>query len=311
MRIIFMGSPDFAVPSLEALHREHEIAAVLTQPDRPAGRGREPSASAVKQRAIELGLDVLQPASLKDETVLQTLTGVGADLIVVAAYGKILPEAVLNLPARGAINVHASLLPRWRGAAPIQAAILAGDTETGVTIMQMEAGLDTGPVLSQQAVTIRATETGGELAARLADLGADLLKDTLPGYLQGSVVPEPQDERRATYAPMIRKSDGRLNFNQPASYLVRQVRAYEPWPTSYFFWKDTRIVVRSAYTLEPTRLMPGQTGIVDALPAIGCAEGALVLDVLQPAGKRAMRGDEFLNGARHFPGSQLELQAQE
>lgn len=306
MRIIFMGSPEFAVPSLEILHREHQIAAVVTQPDRPSGRGRAPRASAVKQRSLAFGLEVLQPHTLKDEMIQRQLERLHPELFVVAAFGQILPATVLEIPELASINVHASLLPRWRGAAPVQAAILAGDTKTGVTIMVMDEGLDTGPVLDQEAVTIRTTETGGELSDRLAKLGAKLLKSTIPAYARGEIEPTPQDDRGATYAPMIKKADGQLDFSQPATYLSRQVRAYEPWPTSFFFWNKTRIVVRSGYTVEPTKLEPGEAGVIDNLPAIGCSEGALVLDIVQPAGKRAMRGNEFLHGAQAFAGSTIE-----
>ena len=302
MRIIFMGSPGFAVPSLDVLQRKHQIVSVVTQPDRPAGRGRAPTPSAVKERSLVLGLPVLQPNSLKNREVQDQLSQLKPDLTVVAAFGQILPQAVLEIPRFGSINVHASLLPRWRGAAPIQAAILAGDRETGVTIMQMDAGLDTGPILATDATTIRSAETGGELSKRLAQIGAELLNTTLMSISRGEATPIAQDDRGATYAPMIKKADGLLDFSQPAVYLTRQVRAYEPWPSSFFFWKDTRIVVRSAHTIEPTKLKPGKAGVLDGLPAIGCSEGALVLDVLQPAGKRAMQGDEFLRGASGFLG---------
>ena len=303
MRIVFMGSPQFAVPSLETLHREHDIAAIITQPDRPSGRGRSPRASAVKARSIALGLEVLQPSSLKDPAVQSELAVLDPDLIIVAAFGQILPPAVLETPRYGAINVHASLLPRWRGASPIQAALLAGDAVTGISIMLMDRGLDTGPILRQESVGIRSTESGGELSERLAQLGARLLRSTIPAFIQGDILPEPQDERGATYAPMIKKANGRLDFSQPAMYLSRQVRAYEPWPTSFFFWNGGRIVVRSAYTVEPTKLQPGQTGMIDNLPAVGCAEGALVMDVIQPAGKRAMNGTAFLRGSQAFHNS--------
>jgi len=303
MRIIFMGSPDFAVPSLDAIQREHQIVGVVTQPDRPSGRGRGVRPPAVKERSLALGLDVLQPATLKDRTLQERFLGLEPDMIVVAAFGRVLPKALLEIPTMGSLNVHASLLPRWRGAAPVQAAILAGDTETGVTIMLMDEGLDTGPILKQDSVTIRSTETGGDLSERLAQLGGALLRKTIAAYGRGEITPRPQDDRRASYAPMIKKNDGLLDFSQPAAHLARQIRAYEPWPTSFFFWKDTRLVARSAYTVEPTRLEPGIAGVIDSLPAVGCAEGALVFDVLQPAGKRAMHGDEFLRGAQSFSGS--------
>lgn len=305
MRIIFMGSPSFAVPSLNALQEEFQIAAVVTQPDRPAGRGRKLSFSPVKERALELRLPILQPPSLRERSILATFREFAPDVVVVAAFGQILPPNVLKLPAHGCLNVHASLLPRWRGAAPVQAAILQGDRETGVTIMKMDAGLDTGPILAQRSTSIHPDETGGELADRLSVLGAELLVECLPVYVNGELTPQPQDESAATYAPMLKKSDGALAFDRDAITLERQVRAYEPWPTSFFKWDDRRIVVRNAHAVENSGTPPGTTLEYDGKPAIATESGLLILDEVQPAGKNRMSGQAFLNGAQHFPQSRL------
>jgi methionyl-tRNA formyltransferase len=305
MRILFMGSPSFAVPCLNALQKEFQIAAVVTQPDRPAGRGRKLSFSPVKERALELRLPILQPPSLRERSILSKLRDFTPDVIVVAAFGQILPPTVLDLPVHGCLNVHASLLPRWRGAAPVQASILQGDRETGVTIMKMDAGLDTGPILDQRSTRIHPNETGGELADRLSILGADLLVECLPAYLNGELTPQPQDDSAATHAPMLKKSDGALAFDKDADTLERQVRAYEPWPTSFFEWDGRRIVVRSAHAVENGGKPPGTTLEYDGKPAISTGSGLLVLDEVQPAGKKRMSGQAFLNGAQHFPQSRL------
>jgi methionyl-tRNA formyltransferase len=305
MRIIFMGSPAFAIPSLDFLRKQYEICSVITQPDRPAGRGRSIRESAVKKLALSHNLPIAQPSSLRDEKILEQLSILESDLIVVAAFGQILPASILDLPKYGAINVHASLLPRWRGAAPIQAAILEGDERTGVTIMKMDPGLDTGPILSQNSVPIHRSETGGNLEERLAELGAKLLVETIPDYVIGEIVPSPQDDSAATYAPMLSKKDGQLDPAQTADRLARQVRAFEPWPTSFFFWQDLRIVVRSAL---PHPLESGTIGDVleiEGLPAITTSTGSLVLKRIQPAGKRVMGAADFLNGSPEFIGANI------
>lgn len=305
MRIVFMGSPEFAIPSLNALHESFQVVGVVTQPDRPAGRGRELRLSPVKRRAEQLGLPVMQPHTLREPTSVDEIEALSPQVIVVAAFGQILPTSILDLPELGCLNVHASLLPRWRGAAPVQAAIYHGDRETGVTIMQMDPGLDTGPILTQRSTPIHADETGGRLTERLSRLGADLLVETLPRYARGEIDPRPQDDQVATYAPMLKKSDGELGFNRDAEALQRQVQAYEPWPTSFFTWKNRRIVVRSAHAVRSAGAPPGTTFVQDDKPAIAAGLGALILDVVQPAGKRRMRGEAFLNGAPDFPNSQL------
>jgi methionyl-tRNA formyltransferase len=305
MRIVFMGSPDFAIPSLNALHDTFQIASVVTQPDRPAGRGRELRFSPVKQRALELSLPILQPPTLKEKASVDEIRALAPDVIVVAAFGQILPPNVLDLPHLGCINVHASLLPRWRGAAPVQAAIYHGDRETGVTIMKMDPSLDTGPILMQRSTSILPNETGGQLTERLSVLGAELLVETLPMYVQGEIDLRPQDNEAATQAPMLKKSDGKLDFGRDAPALERQVRAYEPWPSSFFMWKKRRIVVRRAHAAEDSGKPPGTTFVQNDKPAIATASDALILDVVQPAGKRRMDGRSFLLGAQDFPNTHL------
>jgi methionyl-tRNA formyltransferase len=305
MRIVFMGSPDFAIPSLNTLYEEFHVIGVVTQPDRPAGRGRELRRSPVKQQAEHWDLRILQPQTLKNREFFEEIEELSPDVIVVAAFGQILPPSILDLPPLDCINVHASLLPRWRGAAPVQAAIYKGDRETGVTIMKMDTGLDTGPILAQNSTRIHPDETGGQLTERLSRLGADLLVETLPKYAQGKIDPRPQEDQDATHAPMLKKSDGELDFDRDAAALERQVRAYEPWPSSFFSWKKRRIVVRSAHSVENADQPPGATYVQDDKPAIAAGSGALVLEVVQPAGKRRMSGQAFLNGAQDFPNSHL------
>ena len=299
MNVLFMGSPEFAIPSLDALSEAHDIdiVGVFTQPDRPAGRGRKLRASPVKLLSDKLGLRIFQPPSLKSPDIISTIHDLDPDLIVVAAYGMILPPNVLGFPKFGSINVHASLLPRWRGAAPIQAAIRAGDLETGVTIMKIDPGLDTGPILSQRPIVIHSSDTGGELSERLARLGAELLIDTIPEYTSGELRPIDQDEILATYAPLLKKSDGRLDFMRSAIELERQVRAFEPWPTSFIEWRNRRICIHKADALAEDTLAPGTVGKIDNNPAIGANPGILLLQVVQPAGKNEMLAEDFLRGA--------------
>ncbi len=299
-RIIFMGSPDFALPTLEALHNAYEVVCVVTQPDRPAGRGRQPQSSPVKQFACQAQLPVLQPLTLKKPEVQEQLRACQPDLIVVAAFGQILPRSVLEMPPLGCLNVHASLLPRWRGASPIQAAIAAGDAQTGVTIMQMDVGLDTGPILAQRAVPLRAGTTGSELSHQLAYLGAQTLLDILPSYLNGMLAPLPQQDTLATYAPQLKKIDGLLDFNQDSQTLVRKIYAYYPWPGTFFYLNNRQLKVNEAHTHDTFECEPGVRYIVNGFPAIGTAAGLLVLDQVQPEGKKSMRGIDFLNGQPHW-----------
>jgi methionyl-tRNA formyltransferase len=303
-----MGSPDFAIPSLKALFDVYEICAVVTQPDRPAGRGRSMQESAVKQWSISNGLTILQPPSLRDEEVYSDLASLHPDLIVVAAFGQILPSYIIELPKYGCINVHASLLPRWRGAAPVQAAILEGDDKSGVTIMKMDAGLDTGPILRQLSTNIKDAETGGELQKRLSEMGGQLLADMLPRYISGDIVPSPQDDTSSTYAPMLRKKDGLIDPRNTADRLARQVRAFEPWPSSYFHWEDLRIVVRSARSHPASEAPIGGVIKLEGLPAISARSGSLILERIQPAGKREMIASDFINGSPNFIGALINNQ---
>jgi methionyl-tRNA formyltransferase len=305
VRIVFMGSPEFARPSLQALATNFEVVGVVTQPDKPAGRGQVLTPPPVKILALELGLPVIQPHRLKEPATIVQLQAWQPELIVVAAFGQILRPAVLDLPPKGCINVHASLLPRWRGAAPAQAVILAGDAFTGVTIMRMDAGIDTGPMLNQRAIPILPEDTAGTLSNRLANLGADLLVETLPGYLYGTVQAQMQDESQATYAPMFKKEAGQLDFTRPAALLARQVRAYNPWPGAYTTWQGQIFKVHCAHAVAgpaDPNLTPGQPEIVEGKPAWATAEGLLVLDEVQPAGKKPMPGEIFLRGARNWKG---------
>lgn len=301
-RIVFMGSPEFAVPSLEALARRYPIAGVVTQPDRPAGRGRSLTPPPVKTLALELGLPVMQPVRIRQPEAMLQLQDWAPDVIIVAAFGQILRQDVLDLPPNGCINVHASLLPRWRGAAPIQAAILHGDQETGVSIMRMDAGIDTGPVYRKQALEIQPDDTAASLSQRLACIGAHVLLDTLPGILDGSLSPQPQDESQATYAAMLKKKDGELDFSQPAQDLANKVRAFSPWPGAFTAWQEQPLKIHQAKAVLSAKTLhtPGQHAIVESYPAIATHDGYLVLENLQPAGKKAMDGKSFLAGARSW-----------
>lgn len=302
LRIVFMGSPEFAVPVLQALHERYRVVGVVTQPDKPAGRGQKVTSPAVKQTAAALGLELIQPRRLREPEAMAQLRRWQPDLISVAAFGQILRQEVLDLPQFGCVNVHASLLPRWRGAAPIQAAILAGDAQTGVSIMCMDAGVDSGAVLSQRAIDIGARETAGELSKRLARLGAELLIETLPGYLSGEIKAQPQDERLATYAPMLKKEAGELNFEQKAVELERKVRAFQPWPGTYLPWQGQPLKVLSARVVADAVVEEGSSAgrhiIYQGEPAVVTAEGVLVLEEVQPAGRRPMAGRVFLQGER-------------
>ena len=286
-----MGTPEFAVPTLDALIAAgHDIAAVYTQPPRPAGRGKGLSPSPVQRRAESTGLEVRTPASLRDPAEQAAFTTLKADVAVVAAYGLILPEPVLAAPHDGCLNVHASLLPRWRGAAPIQRAILAGDRRTGVTIMRMERGLDTGPLLAALPAKID-RKTAGQLTAELAELGAALIVEVLEKlYMVGS---RPQHEALATYAPKIGKEEARLDFRRSAEQVERQVRAFNPAPGAFFEYRGERIKVLGA---EPSALSGEPGTVLDHGLAIACGEGSIVPTQVQRSGRAAMRPDELLRG---------------
>ena len=301
MRIVFAGTPDFAVPSLVAAARRNEVVATYTQPDRPAGRGRALSPSPVKRAALERGIEVLQPESLKTRVARDALAALQPDLLVVVAYGLILPKSILSIPTHGCWNVHASLLPRWRGAAPIQRAIEAGDARTGVCLMQMEAGLDTGPVLLSQSLDISADETGGQLHDRLAALGAQVLADGL-GLLRAGIRPvaRPQPAEGVTYARKLEKAEARLDWSRPAAELARKVRAFQPWPVAEAVLAGERVRIHGAVALPGregaapgTVLAAGRDGI-----DVACGEGALRIRVLQREGGRAITAADFLNARR-------------
>jgi methionyl-tRNA formyltransferase len=297
--IVFMGSPDFALPTLRELTKHYEVVGVVTQPDRESGRGRAIKSPPIKTLANELGLNVIQPEKLRAPEAMNQLRLWNPDLIVVAAFGQILKLDVLALPPYGCINVHASLLPRWRGAAPIQAAILAGDVETGVTIMNMDQGVDTGEIIHQRAIKIEDDDSAGSLSEKLAHLGADLLIETLPRYLSGELKPHAQNESKATYASMLKKENGLLDFTQPVEELARRVRAFNPWPGAYFEWNGGMLKIHGAHA-EAENVSEGQRLIYEGQPAVGARGGILILDEVQPAGKKPMSGKAFLSGARNW-----------
>lgn len=294
-----MGSPDFAMPSLRALASAYEVAGVVTQPDRASGRGRELKSPPVKLLAQELGIPTIQPEKLRTPEAMEQLRAWNPDLIVVAAFGQILRKDVLDLPRYGCVNVHASLLPRWRGAAPINAAILHGDEETGITIMKMDVGLDTGPMLAQRAIPLSRGDRAGSVTMTLSHLGADLLIETLPDYLAGKIRPVPQPEEGATYAPMLKKEEGRLDFTRPAEELERRVRAFNPWPGAFMDFDGALLKVHRAHA-EAGIALAGQRLVYQNQPAVGTGGGLLILDEVQPAGKKPMSGKSFLAGARHW-----------
>ncbi len=300
-RIIFMGSPDFAAIALKRLAQDFNVVGVVTQPDRRAGRGKKLISPPVKTVADELGIPAIQPRRVRDAEAMDELRRFAPDLIVVAAYGQILRPALLELPPLGCINIHGSLLPRWRGAAPIQAAILAGDKETGITIMLMDAGIDTGDMLAKRAIPIADDDTAGTLFDKLAPLGAELLVETLPKYLAGELLPQPQPEAGATYAKMLKKADGELDFSKSAAELERQIRAFSPWPGTFFEWEGAPLKVHRAH-VDAAHPNPGSGTklTVAGVPAVGTGAGVLILDQIQPAGKKPMDGKSFLAGGRSW-----------
>jgi len=294
-RIIFAGTPEFAVASLKALVTAGIIpCAVLTQPDRPAGRGKSLTASPVKKFAQEHGITVMQPLSLRDESAVSELRALQPDIMIVAAYGLILPQEVLDIPQAGCLNVHASLLPRWRGAAPIQAAILAGDKQSGICLMSMEAGLDTGAVYLREELSIGERDTAGELHDRLAAAGARLLAENLDAIVNGELVAVAQEEALASYAPKIKTADAVVTWSRPAEELDRIVRAYNPVPGAWFMLGDERIKCWKAQPCESSDAPAGTVVAADAEGiVIACGDGALRLEQLQRPGKRALTAGEF------------------
>jgi len=309
LRIAFAGTPAFALPALDALAASPwQLVGVLTQPDRPAGRGRELSASPVKQRALALGLPVAQPARLRSPDEQQLLRDFAPELLVVVAYGLILPPAVLAIPRLGCLNIHGSLLPRWRGAAPVQRAVLAGDAQTGVAIMQMEAGLDTGPVYAQRAVPIGAQANSGELSEQLAQLGAQLLVEVIVSLLAGSARAVAQPAEGVTYAHKLEKREGQVDWTRPAAQIARQVRGCNPWPVAETQLNGAQLRLwraQEASGMAPPAVAPGTVlGLLGDALLVACGSGVLAISELQPAGKRRMAATEFAR-ARPLAGVRL------
>ncbi len=308
MRLIFMGTPEFALPGLARLVRDgYEVQAVFTQPDKPAGRGKQVHAPPVKIFALEHGIAVYQPAKIKTNeevrAVFETLT---PDVCVVAAYGKILPEWMLRVPRLGCINVHASLLPKYRGAAPINWAIAHGERQTGVTIMQMDVGLDTGAMFAQRATPIGEAETASELTRRLAEIGAELLSETLPRIANGTLAAEPQADEEATYAPILKREDGLMNWQLTAPELANRVRAFQPWPATYTLFRGARLLIWQARAIDENASMMNLSGPAATIVAtdktgfaVACANHTFLhIEEVQIEGKRRIAARDFLNGSR-------------
>lgn len=298
LRIVFMGTPDFAVPALKALHAAgHEIAAVYCQPPKPAGRGQTLQKTPVHLVAEELGFPVYTPKSLKPEEAQAQLKALAPDVIVVAAYGLILPQAVLDIPPMGCVNIHGSLLPRWRGAAPIHRAILAGDTQTGITIMMMEAGLDTGPMVLKEALPITSDTTAQSLHDAMADLGARMIGPALDGLRHGTLKPEIQPDERVTYASKLSREESMIDWSCPAAEIERKVRAFNPWPSTFFSFGEEKIKVLKAEVVANAPKATAGTLLDDGM-TIACGEGALRLLLVQRAGKKPTDGASLLRGLR-------------
>lgn len=326
LRIVYMGTPHFAVPALEALLANaapgkllpegYEIVTVITRPDKPAGRGRDIVYSPVKQTALAHNIPFWQPGSFRKAENSTALAAYHADLYIVAAFGQILPQSVLDQPTYGTLNIHASLLPKYRGADPIAEAILQGETESGVTIMLLDAGIDTGPTLLSRSLSLTEDETTGSLTPKLAELGAQTLLEVLPQWIAGSIIPHPQDELHATHTRMLRKEDGLLHWDKPAAVLARQVRAYIPWPGSYTHWRGKLLKVLEAHPLAveiDTLEQDVQNGLVSTreeaghrVLAIVTGSGFLIVTRVQLEGKKAMSAEEFLRGYGHIAGDVLE-----
>ena len=307
-KIVFFGTPDFSVPFLSALIKDSEIkvTAVVCQPDKPAGRKGEITPPAVKSFAIENGVDVLQPTSLKKEDSIDLLKKLNADLFVVVAYGKIIPQEVLDIPTRGSINVHPSLLPEYRGPSPMQAAIAEGDDMTGITIMELDAGMDTGPILAQETISLDGDETYTSLQAKVHLHGPDLLIETLKRYAAGEITPIAQDNSRATLTSLLTRENGHVDWSSPMIQIERKVRAYNPWPGTWTMWNDKRIKILKAQPSDfNAELEPGTVQIKDDQIFIDCSNGTLEILELQIEGKAVMSSKEFLIGHKNIDGAVL------
>ncbi|NVB78378.1 MAG: methionyl-tRNA formyltransferase [Kofleriaceae bacterium] len=309
MRVVFMGSPEFAVPCLRALAGAHEVALVVSQPDKPAGRGGQMHAPAVKVAALELGLPVIQPKSARTGELQKALEESGAEVAIVVAYGKILPKAVLDALPRGCLNVHASLLPKYRGAAPVQWAVIDGETETGVDIMQLDEGMDTGAVLYQRKVAIDPDETSGELLARLAPLGAEALLHALDELAAGRAVATPQDHSRATHARMLTKADGAIDFTQPAAAVASRIRGVDPWPGAQTLLRgQVAKLFRARPSDKASGTRPGTVlAIDDAGVHVACGTGSVLIREIQPPNRKRMPALQLANGRGIAVGDVLEM----
>ena len=306
MRIVFMGTPVFAVPVAERLlSAGHSVVGVYTQPDRPAGRGRRTAPSPVKEFALREGLPVLQPTRLGTEEAVAELAALGPDAAVVAAYGRLVPAPALCVPRLGFLNMHPSLLPRHRGASPVAGAILAGDEVTGVTVMLLDEGLDTGPVLAQERTAIGAAENARDLTARLFEMGADLMVDALSGYARDAITPRSQDESAATMSARLSREDGRICWDDPAELIARMVRAYHPWPGAFTSWNGRTLKVLEATAHPDGTGRPGTVAAQEGAVAIATGDGALIATRLQLEGRRAVSAPEFLAGYPDLAGSVL------
>ena len=306
-RLVYMGTAAFAVPALERLVGEYDVAGLVSQPDGRAGRGRRKMASPVKKTALAHSLNILQPRTLRSAEAIQRLRELEPELIIVAAYGLILTPNLLVFPPYGCLNLHASLLPKYRGAAPVAAAILAGEEETGVSIILMDEGMDTGPLLAQRRVKILPEDTRESLTERLSFRGAELLVETLPGWLRGELSPWPQDDEQASYAPPLKKADGLIDWSLSAIEIWRRVRAYYPWPSAYTLWRGRLFKIWRAKPLagwlggeEPGRVLSLADG-----PAVVTGEGALLLEEVQLEGRKVMGAEDWVRGQRDFIGSRL------
>ena len=308
LRVVFMGTPAFAVPALDALaDAGHDIVGVYTQPDRRSGRGRRVTAPPVKQAAMERGLLVYQPASLRrDEEARREITSLEPDLIVVAAYGLFLPTETLAVPPLGALNIHPSMLPKHRGPSPVATAILEGNTTTGVTVMQLDEGMDTGPIVSQIQTDIGASENTEDLTSRLFNMGAKLLVDTIPLWQTGEISPQPQRESEATTTRLLKREDGEIDWAAPAEYIARQVRAYYPWPGTFTRWNGRQLKIHEASAVAVDRTeVPGTVVEIPEGVAVVTGEGALLLLRVQMEGRQATGITDFVRGYREFVGSPL------
>lgn len=306
-RLVFMGTPAFAVPILRALiHSEDNVVAVVTQPDKPAGRGKKLSPPPVKVLAQKHGIPVLQPEKIKDPAFIEKLKDLAPDLIVVAAYGKILPKEILEIPPHGCLNVHASLLPKFRGAAPINWAIISGEKETGITIMLMDEGMDTGDILLQEAIPIGPEETAGELHDCLAELGARLVVEAIRGLKEGRIAPRKQPEEGVSYAPLLRKEDGLLDFSRPAHELAALIRGLDPWPSAYTYFRGKLLkLFRPQVISGETSAAPGEIVSLEDGLTIATGDGLLQVKEVQPEGKKRMSAAEFVRGYRPQIGEKL------